>query len=155
MTGVALLSYPRLNKGSAFSADERKTFHLHGLLPPGVMTIEQQLDRTYQSFRAKTTDLERYIYLASLQDRNEVLYYRLLQEHIAEMSPVIYTPVVGQACQNFSHIYRRPHGLYLSYEQRDAIEDILRAAPAPDPRVIVVTDGERILAWAISALAAC
>ena len=145
LTGVALLSYPRLNKGSAFSVDERTAFHLHGLLPPGVMTIEQQLDRTYQSFRAKTTDLERYIYLASLQDRNEVLYYRLLQEHIAEMSPVIYTPVVGQACQNFSHIYRRPHGLYLSYEQRDAIESLLRAAPAPDPRVIVVTDGERIL----------
>ncbi len=145
LTGVALLSYPRLNKGSAFSVDERTAFHLHGLLPPGVMTIEQQLDRTYQSFRAKTTDLERYIYLASLQDRNEVLYYRLLQEHIAEMSPVIYTPVVGQACQNFSHIYRRPHGLYLSYEQRDAIESLLRAALAPDPRVIVVTDGERIL----------
>ncbi len=145
LTGVALLSHPRLNKGSAFSADERETFHLHGLLPPGIMTIEQQLDRTYQSFRAKTTDLERYIYLASLQDRNEVLYYRLLQEHIAEMSPVIYTPVVGQACQNFSHIYRRPHGLYLSYEQRDTIESLLRAAPVPDPRVIVVTDGERIL----------
>jgi malate dehydrogenase (oxaloacetate-decarboxylating) len=145
LTGAALLSYPRLNKGSAFSVDERTAFHLHGLLPPGVMTIEQQLDRTYQSFRAKTTDLERYIYLASLQDRNEVLYYRLLQEHIAEMSPVIYTPVVGQACQNFSHIYRRPHGLYLSYEQRDGIESLLRAALAPDPRVIVVTDGERIL----------
>ncbi len=145
LTGVALLSHPRLNKGSAFSADERETFHLHGLLPPGIMTIEQQLDRTYQSFRAKTTDLERYIYLASLQDRNEVLYFRLLQEHVAEMSPIIYTPVVGQACQNYSHIYRRPHGLYLSYERRDAIESILRAAPMPDPRVIVVTDGERIL----------
>ena len=145
LIGVALLSHPRLNKGSAFSVDERTTFHLHGLLPPAVMSIEQQLDRTYQSFRAKTTDLERYIYLASLQDRNEVLYFRLLQEHIAEMSPVIYTPVVGQACQNFSHIYRRPHGLYLSYEQQDAIEDILRAAPTPDPRIIVVTDGERIL----------
>ena len=145
LTGVALLSHPRLNKGSAFSSDERTTFHLHGLLPPAVMTIEQQLDRTYQSFRAKTTDLERYIYLASLQDRNEVLYFRLLQEHIAEMSPIIYTPVVGQACQNFSHIYRRPHGLYLSYEQRGAIEDILRAAPVPNPRIIVVTDGERIL----------
>jgi malate dehydrogenase (oxaloacetate-decarboxylating) len=145
LTGVALLSYPRLNKGSAFSAEERTMFRLHGLLPPAVMTIEQQLDRTYHSFRAKTTDLERYIYLASLQDRNEVLYFRLLQEHIAEMSPVIYTPVVGQACQNFSHIYRRPHGLYLSYEQRDSIESLLRAAPVPDPRVIVVTDGERIL----------
>jgi malate dehydrogenase (oxaloacetate-decarboxylating) len=145
LTGVALLSNPRLNKGSAFSDDERTAFHLHGLLPPGVMTIEHQLDRTYHSYRAKTTDLERYIYLASLQDRNEVLYFRLLQEHIAEMSPIIYTPVVGQACQNFSHIYRRPHGLYLSYEQRDNIESLLRAAHAPDPCVIVVTDSERIL----------
>ena len=145
LTGAALLGNPRLNKGSAFSEDERTTFHLHGLLPPAVMSIEQQLTRTYDSFRAKTTDLERYIYLASLQDRNETLFFRLLQEHIAEMSPIIYTPVVGLACQNFSHIYRRPHGLYISYEQRGEIENILRAAPAPDPRVIVVTDGERIL----------
>lgn len=145
LSGAALLGAPRLNKGSAFPEDERATFHLHGLLPPAIMTIEQQLARTYDSFRAKTTDLERYIYLASLQDRNEVLFYRLLQEHIAEMSPIIYTPVVGLACQNFSHIYRRPHGLYIGFEQRDEIADILRAAPVPEPRVIVVTDGERIL----------
>ena len=145
LSGAALLNNPRYNKGSAFADDERTTFHLHGLLPPAVMTIEQQLARTYESFRAKTTDLERYIYLASLQDRNETLFFRLLQEHIAEMSPIIYTPVVGLACQNFSHIYRRPHGLYLSVERRDDIEEILRAAPAPEPRVIVVTDGERIL----------
>lgn len=145
LTGAALLGNPRLNKGSAFTDDERATFHLHGLLPPGVMTIERQLSRTYDSFRAKTTDLERYIYLASLHDRNEVLFFRLLQAHIAEMSPIIYTPTVGLACQNFSHIYRRPHGLYISYEQRGDIERILREAPVPDPRVIVVTDGERIL----------
>ena len=145
LSGAALLSNPQLNKGSAFSERERTAFHLHGLLPPAVMTIEQQLTRTYDSFRAKATDLERYIYLASLHDRNEVLFFRLLQEHIAEMSPVIYTPVVGLACQNFSHIYRQPRGLYISYEQRDEIEEILRAAPISDPRVIVVTDGERIL----------
>jgi malate dehydrogenase (oxaloacetate-decarboxylating) len=145
LTGAALLGVPRLNKGSAFPDDERTAFSLHGLLPPGVMTIERQLTRTYDSFRAKASDLERYIYLASLQDRNEVLFFRLLQEHIAEMSPIIYTPVVGLACQNFSHIYRRPHGLYIAYDQRDDIERILRASPAPDPRVIVVTDGERIL----------
>ncbi|HEU0025575.1 MAG TPA: NAD-dependent malic enzyme [Ktedonobacterales bacterium] len=145
LTGAALLGVPRLNKGSAFPDDERTAFGLHGLLPPGVMTIEQQLVRTYDSFRAKASDLERYIYLASLQDRNEVLFFRLLQAHIAEMSPIIYTPVVGLACQNFSHIYRRPHGLYISYVRRDDIERILRASPAPDPRVIVVTDGERIL----------
>jgi malate dehydrogenase (oxaloacetate-decarboxylating) len=134
-----------LNKGSAFTAEERTALRLHGLLPPGVMTIEQQLIRTYESYLAKESDLERYIYLASLQDRNETLFFRLLQDHIAEMSPIIYTPTVGQACQRFSHIYRRPHGLYLPYEQRDTIEAILRAAPVPDPRVIVVTDGERIL----------
>ncbi len=145
LSGAVLLGNPGLNKGSAFPADEREAFRLHGLLPPGVMTIERQLIRAYESFRAKTTDLERYIYLASLQDRNEVLFFRLLQEHIAEMSPIIYTPVVGLACQNFSHIYRRPHGLYIAYEQRGEVERILRAAPVPDPRVIVVTDGERIL----------
>ena len=145
LSGADLLGAPRLNKGSAFPEDERARFHLHGLLPPAIMTIEQQLARTYDSFCAKTTDLERYIYLAALQDRNEVLFYRLLQDHIAEMSPIIYTPVVGLACQNFSHIYRRPHGLYIGFEQRDEIEDILRAAPVPEPRVIVVTDGERIL----------
>ncbi|MGO8948364.1 MAG: NAD-dependent malic enzyme [Ktedonobacterales bacterium] len=145
LTGAVLLNNPRLNKGSAFSENERATFLLHGLLPPAIMTIEQQLTRTYESFRAKTTDLERYIYLVSLEDRNEVLFFRLLQEHIAEMSPVIYTPVVGLACQNFSHIYRRPHGLYVSYQYRNEIVNILRAAPVPDPHVIVVTDGERIL----------
>ena len=145
LSGAALLGNPRLNKGSAFPEDERTAFHLHGLLPPAVMSIERQLTRTYESYRAKTTDLERYIYLASLQDRNETLFFRLLSEHVAEMSPIIYTPVVGLACQNFSHLYRRPHGLYISYERRGAIEEILRVAPAPDPRVIVVTDGERIL----------
>ncbi|HEX9068987.1 MAG TPA: NAD-dependent malic enzyme [Ktedonobacterales bacterium] len=143
LTGVALLSTPRLNKGSAFPEEERGAFRLHGLLPPGVMTLDQQLTRTYESYLAKTSDLERYIYLASLQDRNEVLFFRLLQEHIAEMSPIIYTPVVGLACQNFSHIYRRPHGLFISYEQRDNLDSILRNVP--DARVIVVTDGERIL----------
>ncbi|HEX9035979.1 MAG TPA: NAD-dependent malic enzyme [Ktedonobacterales bacterium] len=145
LTGVALLNSPRLNKGSAFSNEERAAFQLHGLLPPGVMTIEQQLVRTYDSFRVKSNDLERYINLAGLHDRNETLFFRLLQQHIAEMSPIIYTPTVGLACQNFSHIYRRPHGLFISYEQRGEIERILRAAPVPDPRVIVVTDGERIL----------
>lgn len=145
LTGAALLNTPQLNKGSAFSEEERTLFHLHGLLPPGIMTIEQQLTRTYESFCAKSTDLERYIYLASLQDRNEVLFFRLLHEHIAEMSAIIYTPVVGLACQHFSHIYRRPHGLYLSYPLRHDLERLLRLAPVPDPRVIVVTDGERIL----------
>jgi malate dehydrogenase (oxaloacetate-decarboxylating) len=145
LSGAALLNNARLNKGVAFPLAERDAFHLHGLLPPGLMTMERQLARTYASFQAKVSDLERYIYLAALQDRNETLFFRLLQQHIAEMSPIIYTPTVGLACQRFSHIYRRPRGLYLTFEQRDNLEAILRAAPVIDPRVIVVTDGERIL----------
>ena len=142
--GYALILDPLTNKGTAFPPDERDRLHLNGLLPPAVSTMAQQLDRTYENFRAKSTDLERYIHLASLQDRNETLFFRLVHEHIDEMMPIIYTPVVGEACQQFSHIYRRPRGLYITYEQRDHIEAILenhRRAPA----IIVVTDGERIL----------
>jgi malate dehydrogenase (oxaloacetate-decarboxylating) len=145
LSGAALLNNAGLNKGVAFPLAERDAFHLHGLLPPGLMTMELQLARTYASFQVKESDLERYIYLAALQDRNETLFFRLVQDHIAEMTPIIYTPTVGMACQRFSHIYRRPRGLYLAYEQRDNLEAILRAAPVTDPRVIVVTDGERIL----------
>ena len=144
VSGVELLSNPLINKGTAFSVDERAALHLEGLVPPAVCTIDQQLERVYESFRAKQTPLERYIYLASLQDRNETLFFRLVQDHIDEMMPVLYTPVVGEACQQFSHIYRRPRGLYISYEQRDAIAEIL-ANHATPPAIIVVTDGERIL----------
>ena len=144
VSGSELLANPLTNKGTAFSADERAALHLEGLVPPAVCTIDQQLERVYESFRAKQTPLERYIYLASLQDRNETLFFRLVQDHIDEMMPVLYTPVVGEACQQFSHIYRRPRGLYISYEQRDAIAEIL-ANHATPPAIIVVTDGERIL----------
>ena len=144
VSGVELLSNPLINKGTAFSVDERAALHLEGLVPPAVCTIDQQLERVYENFRAKRTPLERYIHLASLQDRNETLFFRLVQDHIDEMMPVIYTPVVGEACQQFSHIYRRPRGLYISYEQRDMIPSIL-ANHATPPAVIVVTDGERIL----------
>ena len=106
--------------------------------------MDQQLARVYENFRAKQTPLERYIHLASLQDRNETLFFRLVHDHIDEMMPIVYTPVVGEACQQFSHIYRRPRGLYISYEQRDRIDAIL-ANHARPPAVIVVTDGERIL----------
>src|SRR5450631_734349 len=120
--GAAVLTDPLTNKGTAFSADERKALHLDGLVPPAVFTIEQQLERVYENFQSKQTPIERYIYLASLQDRNETLFFRLVLDHIEEMMPVLYTPVVGEACQKFSHIYRRPRGLYIAYEQRDAID---------------------------------
>ena len=142
--GDWLLRNPLTNKGTAFTLDERRALHLQGLVPPVVCTMEAQLDRVYENFRAKPTPLERYIHLTSLQDRNETLFFRLLMDHIDEMMPVVYTPTVGEACQQFSHIYRRPRGLYISYEQRDDIEAILRALPR-HPAVIVVTDGERIL----------
>ncbi len=142
--GYALLREPLTNKGSAFPLHERESLHLVGLVPPAACTMEQQLDRVYENFRAKQTDLERYIHLVSLQDRNETLFFRLLGDHIEEMMPIIYTPVVGEACQKFSHIYRRARGLYISYEQGDRIEEILENHPR-SPAVIVVTDGERIL----------
>ncbi len=145
LTGQSLIESPLLNKGSAFTFDERRDLGLLGLLPANITTIEEQLPRTYASFLQKTSDLERYIYLASLHDRNEVLFYRLLSEHIAEMAPIIYTPTVGLACQQYSHIYRRPRGLYLAYPHRDQLDTMLSNAPSPDVRVIVVTDGERIL----------
>ena len=144
VSGSTLLTDPLTNKGTAFSPDERAALHLDGLVPPAVCTIDQQLERVYENYRAKQTPLERYIHLASLQDRNETLFFRLVHDHIEEMMPVLYTPVVGEACQKFSHIYRRPRGLYIAYEQRDVIESIL-ANHAGSPVVIVITDGERIL----------
>jgi len=122
VTGWAILTQPLLNKGSAFPETERRELGLLGLLPPHVATMETQVVRTYESFRRKEDDLERYIYLTSLQDRNETLFYRLLQEHIREMSPIIYTPVVGLACQHYSHTFRRPRGLYISYPYQEEID---------------------------------
>src|SRR6187200_3534245 len=142
--GEALLRDPLTNKGTAFTEGERADLGLDGLLPPTVSTMDQQLARVYENYRAKSTPLERYIHLASLQDRNETLFFRLVHEHLDEMMPVVYTPVVGEACQKFSHIYRRPRGLYIAYEQQGAIASIL-ANHATPPAVIVVTDGERIL----------
>jgi malic enzyme len=143
--GRSLLINPFTNKGTAFTARERDQLDLWGLLPPAVCTIGQQLQRTYESYQAKPTDLEKFIYLTSLHDRNETLFFRLVLEHIDEMMPVVYTPVVGEACQEFSHIYRRGRGIYVSYDQRDKIEEILSNYHTSDPSVIVVTDGERIL----------
>ena len=144
-TGQALLDNPLLNKGSAFTEEERHEFGLLGLLPPHVSTLDEQLARSYENFTRKDSDLERYIFLSSLQERNETLFYSLVQRHIREMMPIIYTPVVGAGCQQYSHIYRRPRGLYVSYPHADAMDEMLANAPVADPEVIVVTDGERIL----------
>lgn len=145
LTGQTLLENPLLNKGSTFPENERRELHLLGLLPPHIAPLEVQLARTYANYRRKDDDLERYIFLASLQDRNEILFYLLLSKHIQELSPIIYTPVVGLACQHYSHLYRRPRGLYLSYPYKDELETLLQNAPFKDIDVIVVTDGERIL----------
>jgi malic enzyme len=144
MRGEPLLRDPFTNKSTAFTVAERKELGLDGLLPPAVSTMDQQLARVYENHRVKQTPLERYIHLASLQDRNETLFFRLVHDHIDEMMPIVYTPVVGEACQRFSHIYRHPRGLYISYEQRNRIDAILENHTRP-PAVIVVTDGERIL----------
>src|SRR6202043_332178 len=118
---------------------------LHGLLPPVVESLEEQAARAYEAYKRKDDDLERHIYLRALQDTNEVLFYRLLLDHIEEMTPVVSTPVVALACQQFSQIYRRPRGLFISYPLRDSIPAILRSRPNKEVDVIVVTDGERIL----------
>jgi malate dehydrogenase (oxaloacetate-decarboxylating) len=144
-TGQTLLDNPLLNKGSAFSEDERRDFGLLGLLPLHCSTIDEQLARTYENYKRKESDLERYVFLMALQDRNEILFYRLLQEHISEMLPIIYTPTVGEGCRQFSHVFRRPRGLYISYPHRHEIPALLDNAPSEKIEVIVVTDGERIL----------
>jgi malate dehydrogenase (oxaloacetate-decarboxylating) len=143
--GRPLLLNPFTNKGTAFTQRERDELDLGGLVPPAACNIHQQMDRTYENFKAKTSDLEKFIYLTSLQDRNETLFYRLALEHIDEMMPIVYTPVVGEACQKYHHIYRRGRGLYIAYEDRHRIEAILHNAGIANPSVIVVTDGERIL----------
>jgi malate dehydrogenase (oxaloacetate-decarboxylating) len=143
--GMNLLDTPSLNKATAFTQKERTRFGLHALLPPEVETLEQQVVRAYEAYQRKDDDLERHIYLRALQDMNEVLFYRLLLDHIEEMTPIVYTPTVALACEQFSHIYRRPRGLFISYPLRDSIAELLGSRPNKDVDVIVVTDGERIL----------
>jgi len=143
--GMDLLNQQGLNKGTAFTEKERTEFGLHGLLPPHIETLDQQVARAYEAYQKKDDDLERHIYLRALQDANEVLFYRLLFDHIEEMTPMVYTPVVALACEQFSHIYRRPRGLFISYPLRDCIPHLLRNRPNKDVDVVVVTDGERIL----------
>ena len=140
-----LLDTPMWNKGTAFLDRERAALGLQGLLPPQVESLQEQSVRAYEAFSTAKTDLGRHIYLRQLQDSNETLFYRLMLDHIEEMMPVVYTPTVGLACQRFSHIYRRPRGLFVSYPLRDSITQVLRNRPNPEVDVIVVTDGERIL----------
>ncbi|NLS11359.1 NAD-dependent malic enzyme [Vibrio sp. SM6] len=143
--GPALLSTPLLNKGSAFTAEERTFFNLEGLLPETTETIQEQVERAYMQYKSFESDMDKHIYLRNIQDTNETLFYRLVQNHISEMMPIIYTPTVGAACENFSNIYRRGRGLFISYPNRDHIDDLLNNAANHNVKVIVVTDGERIL----------
>jgi malate dehydrogenase (oxaloacetate-decarboxylating)(NADP+) len=144
-TGVDLLHNPALNKGTAFTQEERDALGLQGLLPPYVATQEEQVQRVMENFRRKPNDLEKYIHMMALQGRNETLFYRVVLEHIVEMMPIIYTPTVGQACQEYGHIFRRPRGLFVSTQDQGRMAKVLRNWPRQDVRIIVVTDGERIL----------
>jgi malate dehydrogenase (oxaloacetate-decarboxylating)(NADP+) len=143
--GVDWLHNPVFNKGTAFTEAERDALGLRGLLPPHVQTMDQQTRRVMDNFRTKSSDLERYIQIVGLQDRNETLFYRVVMDNLEEMMPIIYTPTVGKACQEFGHIFRRSRGFYISSNEADQVETILQNWPTRDVKVIVVTDGERIL----------
>ena len=143
--GNTLLELPLLNKGSAFSAEERSRFNLHGLIPHAIESIEEQSQRSYQQYCAFTDDINRHIYLRNIQDTNETLFYHLIENHLSEMMPIIYTPTVGEACQRFSDIYRRHRGVFISYADRGHIDEILHNVTKKKVKVIVITDGERIL----------
>jgi malate dehydrogenase (oxaloacetate-decarboxylating) len=143
--GPSLLETPLLNKGSAFSKEERSNFNLTGLLPPRYETIDEQAERAYRQFSSFNTNINKHIYLRAIHDNNETLFFKLVQNNLAEMMPIIYTPTVGDACEQFSDIYRSSRGLFISYEDRFNIDDMLRNATKNKVKVIVVTDGERIL----------
>jgi len=143
--GVDLLHDPILNKGTAFTERERDALGLRGLVPTRMSTQEQQVTRVLENLRRKTSDIEKYIFLVSLQDRQENLFYRVVMDNLDEMMPIIYTPTVGQGCIEFGHIFRRPRGLYISFKDRGRIREILGNWPYHDVRILVVTDGERIL----------
>ena len=143
--GVKILHDPVRNKGTAYTEAERDYLGLRGLLPPRVHTPSDQELRVLNNIREKPTDLERYLYLIALQDRNETLFYRVVMNHIEEMMPIIYTPTVGKACQEFQHIFRQSRGFYVSIEDKGHVKEILKNWPHKDVKIIVVTDGERIL----------
>ncbi|MBT8094840.1 MAG: NAD-dependent malic enzyme [Gammaproteobacteria bacterium] len=143
--GVKILHDPVRNKGTAFTEDEREALGLRGLLPARVHSMAEQELRVLANIREKETDLEKYLYLIALQDRNENLYYRVIMNNIEEMMPLIYTPTVGKACQEFQHIFRKPRGMYVSLHDKGRIKELLQNWPHKEARIIVVTDGERIL----------
>lgn len=143
--GAALLHDTLLNKGSGFTEAEREALGLRGLLPPRVATLEQQVERVLENFRRTTTPLGKYLYLNDLLDRNTTLFYRVVMDHLEETMPIIYTPTVGQACQEYGHIFRQTRGLFISINDRGRVAELLNNWPYRDVRVIVVTDGERIL----------
>ncbi|MEW6348730.1 MAG: NAD-dependent malic enzyme [Thermodesulfobacteriota bacterium] len=144
-TGMALLREPAFNKGTAFTEEERDELGIRGLLPPRVLSMDEQLRRVLGNLARKTSDLEKYIFLTSLQDRNETLFYRLLLDNLEELAPIIYTPTVGQACLEYSSIYRRPKGIFITANDKGRVAEILHNWPHGEARIIVVTDGERIL----------
>lgn len=145
LKGYRALYHPAFNKSTAFTRAEREEYGLQGLLPYGIGSQESQMDRVLKNLRRKGNDIEKFIFLASLHERNERLFYRTLVEHIEEIMPLIYTPTVGQACKEFAHIFRRPKGFYITPEDRGNIRKMLDNWPRPDVRVIVITDGQRIL----------
>jgi malate dehydrogenase (oxaloacetate-decarboxylating) len=145
LSGYELLNDPLLNKGTAFSEGERDEFDLSGLLPPHVTTLALQVERRLEAFRGLGSDLQKYVFLRGLQDTNETLFYALLTRNIVEMMPIVYTPTVGLGCQQFSRIFRKPRGLFLSFPLQDRISHILSNPRFDNVEAIVVSDGERIL----------
>ncbi|HSG05628.1 MAG TPA: NAD-dependent malic enzyme, partial [Nitrospiria bacterium] len=144
-SGLEILHNPILNKGSAFPQDERILFKIDGFLPPAVSTLEHQVARRYEGFSAKPSDLEKYIYLRALQDRNETLFYAFLLNHLEEMIPIVYTPTVGLACKRYSHIFRYTRGIFITSENIGRIDDIFQSLAYRNVEMIVVTDSEGIL----------
>ena len=144
-SGPTLLETPLLNKGSAFDENERVRFNLTGLLPPRFETIDEQVARAYRQYSCFNNNINKHIYLRAIHDNNETLFFKLVQANLAEMMPIIYTPTVGDACEQFSDIYRSSRGFFIAYEDRHQIDDILRNATKNKIKVIVVTDGERVL----------
>ena len=145
LSGYELLNDPLLNKGTAFTDAERDAFDLHGLLPPYVTTLDLQVGRRLAAFRSLGTDLQKYTFLRGLQDTNETLFYALLTRNIEELMPIVYTPTVGLGCQQFSRIFRKPRGLFLSFPLKDRVRRILDNPRFDGVEAIVVSDGERIL----------
>src|ERR1700756_3260841 len=157
LRGPAVLADPRINKGTAFSLEEREALDLIGILPHRVLSLEDQVRRVYRQFRSQPTPLAKHLLLGELRDRNQVLFYRLLTDHLSELLPIIYTPTVGEAIQSYSHEYRRPRGVYLCTENPAAIERSLLATGVQpeDVDLVVATDAQAILGigdWGIGGM---